>query len=113
MHALSLRTLLAIFALLLMQQGGLLHRYVHGGSGVAGALMQQSEGSAAHSGLLAHDASLCGMLDHLCTGDALVATSLAGLAPTVLAMPRPLLRAGVALVRAVPFEARAPPVILS
>lgn len=78
----TLRPLLLILALLLMQQVGTLHRYAHLPLGDAGSASWQSDHSelalehpvGVHAGNLlpGHDTSLCGLLDHLCTGDALV-----------------------------------------
>ena len=69
------RILVAVLALLLMQQAGLVHRYVHGAGtlGISPALISASLPGAHTDGfgtLPEHDSSLCELLDHLCTADA-------------------------------------------
>ena len=139
MNRRNLRTLgplLAILALLLMQQLGVLHRYAHGqgaaqwvglGSIQAGttatptaatkagvptsSLAVLSLGASDGGNLPAHESTQCGLLDHLCTGDAV--------APALLTLPVCLLAAAVFVffsrrvwgLQFFAFQARAPPAL--
>ena len=104
----TLRPLLVILALLLMQQLGMLHRYAHGPLGARSVATLQTEAGDIGS-LPVHDATQCGLLDHLCTGD--------GAAPgaiflvLALALGAAIIFYGVSY-RGMPelaFQARAPP----
>ncbi len=98
-----------------MQQLGLGHRYVHGVGDASRveAVAQQSTGQVAtpmaSTVFPTHDASLCGVLDHLSTGDALTPPPML----TVAAMPSLTylsLLAGNFIARwAAQFNARGPP----
>ena len=135
MNRRNLRTLgplLAILALLLMQQLGVLHRYAHGqgaaqwvglGSIQAGAkgaakagvptssLTGLPLGASEGGNLPAHEATQCGLLDHLCTGDTV--------APALRTLPVCLLAAAVFVffsrrvwgAQFFAFHARAPPTL--
>ena len=114
MNLQRLRPLLLILALLLMQQLGMLHRYAHAplGSSAVAALQADVGGAvdATDMGSLpAHDATQCGLLDHLCTADG-VASGI-WLQPVALAVVVVLVFHGWGIVQALNpvFQARAPP----
>jgi hypothetical protein len=103
--------LLALLALLLLQQLGLVHRYAHAGSlqGTAPEVAAVRLLQAEPTGLPEHEAGACGLLDHLCIGDALSLPSLVmatGLltAGHFLRLSRDFIARRTAL-----FEARGPP----
>ena len=67
--------LLALFALLLIQQLGLGHRYEHAGASSAFVASEHAAQSTLAQGeagsLPEHGEGICGLLDHLCVGDLL------------------------------------------
>ncbi|MEY2953443.1 MAG: hypothetical protein RLZZ401_1530 [Pseudomonadota bacterium] len=100
--------LLSLAALLLMQQLGWAHRVTHGGlAGTVNVSVRFDAGTEIE--LAAHDASLCGVLDHLSLGAAAPAAALPigcghGPVPRIF-----LLVAGFIGARLALFEARGPP----
>lgn len=104
-----------LLAMLLVQQVGLFHRYVHGAMGAGGGVaVAQGPGAAGTlvnetSGLPLHDKTACLLFDQLCVADAVPVLAM-GLAEVI-----PAATLGVLSLRAFlprwtsPFQARGPP----